>query len=74
MFLFNFISRGKMINLISKLYPYFGISLIEMSKHIEIIESLNDMSGLLFQILIGGLTLIKLVIDLKDKLKNKKDE
>jgi len=63
-----------MINLISKLYPYFGISLIEMSKHIEIIESLNDMSGLLFQILIGGLTLIKLVIDLKDKLKNKKDE
>lgn len=55
------------INIWGKIYPVIGFSMIEVSQQIETIENLSAISTQFFQWLIAGLTIFKLVKDLKKK-------
>lgn len=66
-----------MIKIFNFSYPYLSIGFLEVSKSfdasmwIDILGSFSDVFTAIIQIGIGGLTVYKLVIDIRNKLKNK---
>lgn len=54
-----------------RVYPYVSFGTIEISKHIEFIQDLGDITTSFFQWVIAGLTILKLMNDLKNKRNGK---
>lgn len=61
--------------LISRTYPYLSILCLQISNkldityYIDIISDFQDIGVMFFQFIIGGMTMIKLGLDLKLKIK-----
>lgn len=61
-----------MLSHLQKLTPYLSLGFIETTKHVENLTMLKEISLSTFQFLIAGLTVLKLLKDLKDRNKKTK--
>lgn len=59
-------------NIFSHIYPFFAIGIIEIGKIVDNFQNWEKFLILIFQILIGILTIVKIYYDIKTKQKNLK--